>query len=662
MEEMTGACSNKSMRRKLIIAPFLIAAFIPESYGQNLSPSHGFWQQKSFSGEINLSGLYRQQKSNYEQMQENQQSTYYLGGIKLNSRSFLWGSDIADLNISGEYNPESRYEKYLQIPDRSEVRTLKNLDVRTTIFNNKPVTLNAFVGLNQTYYNREFLTNVRTNTNHWGGMMALNNKILPVTFSYRKSLWTQDELDTERTFKMDQEDLEGRISKSFGENDNNELIYAHNNYLYSYYGMSDIKNQIDRISLNDNVYFDRKKKYSINSYASVYDQNGSNEFRKIDVSERLILQFHQNLRFMGDYNFYRMEEIQTLNQNRVHASLNHRLYESLTSEIFGEYSTVNQTVYDESNIKAGLDLNYTKKIPTGRLNIDYRYYHHWFDVKSVPADIIVVDEEHQLSDTKITLLLKPYVRPGSVFVTDVTGIIVYQEGFDYNIIARDSYTEIQRIPGGLISDNQLVMVDYTASVPGTYGFEANNNTFSASLQFLNRLFELYYRGSWQHYSDLKDADFLVLNWYDQNVFGGQIDIGLATGGVEYDNYQSNIIPYKRMRYFLNLNWNIHSRVLLSVNGNIFDYKYISDGVNQKYSNISGKLTWTVTQRIRADFEMGYLQQVGKNIDLTLLTSRAEISASLRQLVFKAGADMYIRNYLNSDFSFFGTHLDIIRKF
>jgi hypothetical protein len=122
------------------------------------------------------------------------------------------------------------------------------------------------------------------------------------------------------------------------------------------------------------------------------------------------------------------------------------------------------------------------------------------------------------------------------------------------------------------------------------------------------------------------------------------------------------VPYQRLRYFLNLNWNIHSRLLLSINGNIYDYKFLADDVNQKYSNISGKLTWSVTRNIKADFEMGYLEQVGKNIDLTLLTSRAEISASVRQLQFKLGADMYIRNYLDSDFTFFGTHFDIIRRF
>jgi hypothetical protein len=630
--------------------------------GQNIKPPEGFWHQESLNGELRLSALYRQQKSFYDLLNEDQRSTYFIGGLKIISNSYLWSKDIVSLNLTGEFNPESRKEKYLVIPDRSEVRTLSNIDFRTTIFNNKPVTISLFGGHNQSYYNRELLTNVKTRTNNYGGMISLNNKIVPLSVSYRNSDWLQTETEDDRTFSMKQEDIEARVTKSFTELDRNELVYAHNRYRYSYAGMNDVNNVIDRLALTDNISFDKKKRYNLSSYGSLYDQKGTNTFRKADLIERLYLQFTPNLRLLGDYSYYRMKEVQAMTRNRESLTLTHKLYESLTTTVFGEHSTVVQTVYNESNVKAGAGLEYTKKIPPGRLNLSYRYYHHWYRAEGVPAEVMVSDEEHQLSDTQITLLLQPYVKQGSVVVTDDTRTVIYQEGFDYILFARGSYTGIQRVPGGLIADGQPVKVEYTYTLPGSYGYEADNNSWSAGIILFRNLFELYYRGARQNYPYLRDADFLVLNRYSQDVAGVRLDFRFAAGGLEYESYRSNIIPYNRMRYFINLNWTLKSRLAFSVNGNISDYTFTDDNIRQLYSNISGKVSVIVTRNLRVNLESSYLDQAGRNIDLKLITARAEAAATFRLLTLKLSNDMYLRKYPDSDFRFFGTRLELIRRF
>lgn len=595
-------------------------------------------------------------------MDEDQRSTYFNGGLRLSSNSFLWSKDIAEITVSGEFNPESRREKYLQIPDRSEVRTLSNLDFRATVFNNKPLTISFFGGHNQSYFNRELLTNVRTRTNSYGGMISLNNRILPLSVSYRSSDWLQTETEENRSFRMKQEDLEGRVTKSFTDFDRNELLYAHNRYNYSYQGMDDVSNVTDRVSLSNNISFDRKQRYTISSYGSFHDQKGTNTFRKTDLIERVSLRFTENLRLLGDYSFYRMEDVQSLTRNRESMTLSHRLYESLTTSVFGEHSATGQTLYDEKNFKAGAEAGYTKKIGNGRLSLSYRYYHHWFEAEGVPAEVIVSDEEHQLSDTRITLLQRAYVKPGSVVVTDETRTVIYREGFDYTLVARGSFTEVQRVPGGLIAENQQVKVGYTYLLPGSYGYEANNNSWSGSIMMFRNLLELYYRGAAQRYPSMRDADFLVLNRFSQDVAGARLDFGFVTGGVEYDSYRSNIIPYNRMRYFINLNWSLKSKVIFSLNGNISDYRFIDDDIDQLYSNISGKVNITVTRNIRVNLEAGYLEQSGRNIDLTLITARAEAVATFRQLMVRLANDMYVRSYTDSRFRFFGTRLELIRKF
>ena len=179
-----------------------------------------------------------------------------LGGIKLNTSSYLWDKDIILIDLNGAYSPETRDEKYITIPDRSEVRTLKKVDLMATFCNNKPVTLQGFFNFDQNYYNRELLTNVRSNNLQWGGMLSLNNKFLPVTLTYRNQNWDQEEIQTGRSFNMDQENMQARASKSFGSRDRSELIYSHNNYLYRYAELHQTHHLIDRVALNNNLYFD----------------------------------------------------------------------------------------------------------------------------------------------------------------------------------------------------------------------------------------------------------------------------------------------------------------------------------------------------------------------------------------------------------------------
>ncbi len=219
------------MRIYRYILFYILFSFAGERLLQ-AQPSLGPWVFRNISGEVDLRGQYRQLLSSFNDVTEDQRSTYLLGGVKLYTNSYLWDEDLILIDLGGAYSPELRDENYITMPDRSEVRTLKKIDFKSTFLNNKPLTLQAFYNFDQNYYNRELLTNVRSNNQQWGGSLSLNNKILPVTLTYRNQKWDQEELQTGRKFKMDQESVEARSTKSFGSRDRTELFYTHNNYLY----------------------------------------------------------------------------------------------------------------------------------------------------------------------------------------------------------------------------------------------------------------------------------------------------------------------------------------------------------------------------------------------------------------------------------------------
>ena len=603
----------------MVISPAL-------GFSQSTS-TRGFWHFRSISGEVDLKGRYRQLESDFSEVIEDQRSTYLLGGIKLNTSSYLWDEDILLIDLNGAYSPETRDEKYITIPDRSEVRTLKKVDLMATLFNNKPVTLQGFFNFDQNYFNRELLTNVRSNNMQWGGILSLNNRFLPVTLTYRNQDWDQEEMQTGRIFNMDQDNLQVRASKSFGSRDRSELIYSHNNYLYRYAELHQTHHLIDRVAFNNNIYLDSARRYNLNSRFTWQNQEGTTSFRRVELLEGLSLQLPHHLRLRANFDLYNLKDpVQVWDQKRGRASLQHKLFQSLVTKLYFEYSKVNReaaTLHQESDLRGGVDLRYTKKIPTGHLNLSYRYYRHHHNTEGVTGFLQIINEEQALADGELTLLNKPYVDVATVVVKDVTGTIIYQPNSDYILIERASYVEIQRVPGGLIPNNSAVYIDYTFRQPGSYSYGANNNHLSASILLFRRLLEFYYRYSVQDYPKMNQGDLLTLNYYTQHVYGIRLDVGFARGGIEADWYDSNIIPYRMRRYYVDMNWNLRSRLLLTVNGNIRDYRMIADEEDQLYANVSGKVAYRIRPQMRVSLESGYLNQRGMNIDLDLLTARAE---------------------------------------
>jgi len=626
----------------------------------------GIWHLRNVTGELDLKGQYRQLKSSFNEVAEDQRSTYLLSGLKLNTSSYLWDKDILLIDLGLAYSPELRDEQYITIPDRSEVRTLKKLDLKTTLFNNKPVTLQGFYNFDQSYYNRELLTNVKSNNQQWGGILSLNNRILPVSLSYRNQKWDQEELQTGRTFNMDQEIFEVRATKSFGERDRSELVYSHHDYFYSYAELHQTEYLIDRVAFNNSLFFDAARKYNLSSRFIWYDQEGTTSFRRVELLEGLSMLLPHHLKLMANFNiFNRKDLLQTWDQKRTRASLQHKLFKSLTTKLYLDYNHIKLETADlhrEMDLRGGVNLKYTKKIPTGYLNLAYRYYRHEHSTEGVSGMLQIINEEHAISDGEISLLNNPYVVDFSVVVKDETGTLIYQQNFDYILIPRGSFLEIQRVPGGLVPNCATVYIDYLYQQPGSFSYAANNNHFSASVLLFKRLIELYYNFTVQDYPKVNQGDQLTLNYFHQHIYGVRLDVGFARAGVEADIYKSNIIPYNLRRYYIDVNWNFKSSLLLTLNGNIRDYRMIADEVDQWYANLSGKVVYRIGPRMRVSLESGYLNQRGANIDLDLLTARAEFLSTFNKLQLRLGLEMYRRLYLNSEFDFNGAYIQLTRRF
>lgn len=657
---ITNHFSTGLKTRILIYCLLSLSTF--DGYSQNSGYSSGLWNFTSLDGEVKLKGLYRQRYTTLNDFSEFQESTYFSGGVRLNTKSYIWHPNFLQIDVGGEFYPESNQDDYLVTPDRAEVRTLKGVNIGTTLFSNKPVTLSSWASWNDSYSNRENLTNIRSKTSRWGSSLYLRTKLMPLNISYNNTKWDQEETETGRTYNTEQSNFEVSTQKAFSERDHNELSYSHNQYFRQDASLFKIENITDNIRLKNSLFLDKEKRYTFRSMIYNYNRQGSQNFHIFNVTENLTLQLPQNLRFNGSYNLYnQQQELQNSHQNKLSANLSHKLFSSLDTRLFYEYSGIKHSLYQETRNRAGFNINYNKRIPTGRLTLSYNYSQLRNNMDSDPVDLLIFNERYMLADGEITMLERPHIDIHTIVVKDITGTIIYQLDFDYILIENSDYIEIQRMPGGQIANQSTVYIDYVAIQTGSYKYNAVSNNIAVNITLFNRLLELYYRGQYMDYRNVEKSELLVLNYIKHNTFGARINIWFTELGAEYEYHNSTITPYKLMRYYVNVQKRIE-KIVLSVNGNIRDYDMLDENINRKYSDLSGKAGYLFSPRTKLDFMVGYRKQIGPGIDLDLLTASSEFTTSIRQLYLTAGVNLYRRNYLGDEINYYGTYVQLVRRF
>jgi len=631
---------------------------------QNYSISRKFWSLTSVTGAVQLGANYRYLDGYSNEIYNYQKSSRYYAGAAVNTTSYFLHPSFITLNLGGEYNPMFGKDLYLVIPDQAEIVTVGKFDATLSFFNQKPVNFSVYYHYNDVYANRENLTNIRSNTTSYGGNFAWSNKILPFQAAYMHGKWYETELETGRTFTTLQKNLQTRVDKSFSAYDNSQIVYFHNDYTRDDAEIARTRNVSDNLSMNNTIFFDKKRQYTFISAISGIDQYGSDAFRRIQVDESVNLNLPKRFSLYASYNFYDFSRsFQNINQNSVRTTLHHQLYESLRSGLSLEYNHIRQTYYDETNPKAGVDVNYEKKIPLkGRLMLGGSYNWQRMQHTGESTEMPVQHEQHVLTDGQMTLLNKAYVNVSSVVVWDVTGTIIYQLNLDYVLIEHGNYVEVQRMPGGRIPDKATVFVDYTAMLPGSFKYDVNFISLTASVSLINRLVEVYFRWANQGYSSLETTDFLTLNYFTQTTYGLKLEYKFASGGAEYENYNSTIVPYRLVRYWLQVQGNISGKLTYSLCGNWRTYNLTAENTVQQFIDVIGNLGYQIGPRNNISLELAYRKQVGQQIDLNLLTGRLQYTTQIRQIYIRVGIDVYRKDYLHERTNFMGGFIQVVRNF
>ena len=651
------------MRFFKILIAFMILLPPTECYSQSSILQLGLWNISALSGEVKLGALYGTGDINTYGIKNKINTFNYYGGLLVKSSSYIWNPNFLTVDIDGGYYPESRQDLYLVSPNVYNVINTQKLHIRTTLFPKKQITLTTYLNFDNSYDSRENLTDIKTKSKSYGGTSSYRNSIVPLTFAYNQTEWDSKEILSGRDFYYNQKSIEGRATRSLGQSDKNDLLYTHYDYLREDYSLYAIRNISDNLQLMNGYYLDSAHRSYFNSNIMGTTQRGNDSFNQFRANENLLYKLPHNLTFNASYGYYYIErQPERLGQHSVNGLLGHQLFESLHSSILYEYNNAQESSYHEVNDRIGLDLNYTKKtFANGLLNIIYSYSRGFERRTSTDVLLNILNEEYTISDR--VLLKKPYINASSIIIKDATGTAIYQVGLDYLVNAIGNFIEIQRIPGGLIQENTRIYVFYNATQPGTYQYDINLQNFTINYSIFKNLLDFYYKTNKTDFDNIHNADYLLLNYLTENIYGSSFKYRSATAGMEYDDYKSNLVPYKMTRYFLTWQGNYEQRILFSVNANWRDYKIPTEETDRIYKDINGMISYSFGRKSKLDVTIGYQSQRGKQINLDLFTARSKFSTIIKQLTFVAGLDSYNRIYLdNQKTNYIGMYFQVIKKF
>ncbi len=225
---------------------------------------------------------------------------------------------------------------------------------------------------------------------------------------------------------------------------------------------------------------------TLRSVVRYYDRGGTLATSSLYLDELLRLQHRKNLASSLRYVAQQLDSFSgpPSDSQQLVAELNHRLYDSLETDVFlarnRTTSPTGRTDFEE----VGVDAVYTKKLPGGaelRARFNSRYGVR--DSLRGDGQELVRDERHVARFGVPARLERPGVIAGSVVVTDTLRATLYEEGVDYELLLIGDFAEITPLEGGRIRDGQVILVEYRIEAPGAAKYTERRDSFDLSLDF-----------------------------------------------------------------------------------------------------------------------------------------------------------------------------------
>jgi len=506
-----------------------------------------------------------------------------------------------------------------------------NYDVRAFILGKSSIPSSVYSRRSQANIDRLFGPNLDSTITEHGGMVSWINERAPTSIQY----FHRDQQQTSSSGGLDL----GAVQDSFS---------LRSTVLISDYQTLSLDYTLDAIQLSgggrtsqDFIRHDATATHTLTfgddrldylrSRVLWYEQTGNTDVSRLTLDESLRL--HHSDRLNTRYDVYYQSQSRTdSSQDLLRGNFNvtHRLFESLTTTANIGASTLDSEGSTSNEYFGDLTFDYVKKVPYGLFIASASISENIRDNSPRGAPLRIFDESRTFNDPAPIVLARQNILPGSIVVTDVSGLIFYDEGLDYTLQVFADRIEFRRVVAGNISDGQTVLIDYTvgpepaSTVSATgLGLSVRYDINQGFLEGLGVYMRYYQR---QSNIDSPDPTFFVLDDTNDLIFGADYTTGPFWFKAEYENYDSTISPFNATRFETRYVRRLGPGSSFSLNGayqmidypsldNHIDLALISANYSQQLTNqmrLTAQVIWRdETNELNGDTQ-GFEQRVTLN--------------------------------------------------
>ena len=155
---------------------------------------------------------------------------------------------------------------------------------------------------------------------------------------------------------------------------------------------------------------------------------------------------------------------------------------------------------------------------------------------------------------------------------------------------------------------------------------------------------------------------MTLNYFDQHVLGIKANFRFAGAGAEYDRMNSTVLPYTVMRYYVNVQGLFLKRILVSVNGNVYDYSRLNTLSNIIFADANSSVSYAITNKMNLMTSFSYRKQIGENMNLDLFNIRSQFTMNIEKLRLSLIYNYYNRMIEKEQIRFNAINIQLSRAF
>ena len=346
-------------------------------------------------------------------------------------------------------------------------------------------------------------------------------------------------------------------------------------------------------------------------------------------------------------------------------------YQSHNGELYGEHRLY-QNLDSRLNLQAerdegesdrllrygpGLDERYTRRLgDAGRVSLTLGGRYDRISQSSAGSQTTVVGEALRLDDQHPAFLSVPNVQPATVIVTDVSRTRRYLAGFDYRIVPRGAFTEIQRVFGGAIPAGATVLVDYVADTSQDDTLDRWSGRTGFDLDLFDRRIYLY--GQFQT-ADSLGARSLTYEDYRDSALGLKSRWSWFEVGGERNSHAADTLSYDGHSYYADVFWNSDETSLnLHAGRSILDYREQLGRVDAH--TYSATVSWHPVSALTAQAFAGQHHERLRDGDRDLVTLEARLAYRFAHLTVDGTYRHENENYSQTDYERHYLFIRVIR--